>query len=546
MFFYICLHKKCLFYFKEIFINNTIILDGNNLTIEDIYNIANKKFSVDFPKNKNFKEKIEKARKLLEDNIKKGYPIYGVTTGFGDSCNNQIGIKKTELLQESLVNFHGVGVGNFFSEIEGRAITAVRLNSNCKGFSAVRFELLDLMKNILNSNIIPCIPEIGSVGASGDLTPLSYLAAVLTGERKVYYKNEITDAKTAFSRENLSPLKLMAKEALALMNGTSVMTAIASLSWINLKKIADISDFITAATVEIINGNEVPFRDKVSLIKNHEGQIESARYIFNVLKSSKRVYKYEHLLDVIGTINERDYKKTDRKIQDRYSIRCAPQINGVLRDTLKFSKIWIENEINSANDNPLIDFDENSIYNSGNFYGGHISLACDYLRIALANTMDLSDKQSALIIDGKFNNLTENLIPKVDDNSELKGLLHGFKAAQIAISGICSEIHYLASPISIHSRPTEALNQDKVSLGTISARRLRDAIELAYLQLSIHILAVLQAIDIIGLTNFSDKTKNIYFEIRKFTKFVDKDRPLDSEINMVKEYLKDTQIFSLN
>lgn len=399
------------------------------------------------------------------------------------------------------------------------------------------------MKEILNREITPYIPEIGSVGASGDLTPLSYLAAVLTGQRKVYYKNKIINAKEAFKNEGLTPLKLEAKEALALMNGTSVMTALASLAWIDLKKIANISDFITAATVEIINGNDVPFIEKVSLIKNHEGQIESARNIYKILKTSKRVCKYEHLLNIIGTIDEKDYKKNKRKIQDRYSVRCAPQINGVLRDSLIFSKTWIENEINSANDNPLLDFDENFIYNSGNFYGGHISLACDYLRIALANTMDLSEKQAAIIIDSKFNNLTENLIPKLSEDSELQGLLHGFKAAQIAISAICSEIQYLSSPVSIHSRPTESLNQDKVSLGTISARKLRESIYLAYLQFSIHILAILQAIDLIGVDDFSDFTKSIYYEIRKFTKFVDKDRPLDEEINKVNDFLKKSEIF---
>lgn len=399
------------------------------------------------------------------------------------------------------------------------------------------------MKNLLNHDIVPCIPEIGSVGASGDLTPLSYIAAVLMGQRKVIYKNKITDTKTALEKEKLTPLKLKSKEGLALMNGTSVMTAIASIAWMDLKKLSNISDFITAVTVEIINGNEIPFREKVSLIKNHIGQIESAQYIFNILKNSKRVYKYENLLNIIGTIQGNNFKKNDRRIQDRYSVRCAPQINGVLRDTLKFSKTWIENEINSANDNPLIDPDDKTVYNSGNFYGGHISCACDYLRVALANIIDLSDKQSALIIDGKFNNLTENLIPEFKDDSPLKGIQHGFKAAQISISAICSEIQYLSNPISIHSRPTESLNQDKVSLGTISARKLRDSIDLAYLQFSIHLLAVLQAMDLIGLNDFSNFSKNVHLEIRKFTKFLDKDRPMDEEIIKVRDFLKKTDIF---
>jgi len=520
-----------------------IIIDGNSLSIEDVYEISINKKKIEFSNDEEFRNRLSNCRVFLDSYLKKGYPIYGVTTGFGDSCHNQISPQKTDLLQKSLVNFHGIGIGDNFSEEEGRAITLVRLNSNIKGYSGVTIELVNLMKEFINHDITPVIPELGSVGASGDLTPLSYLAATLMGERKVYYRGKITDAKEAIKNENLNPITLKAKEGLALMNGTSVMTAIASLAWYDLNKISNISDFITSATIEILSGNDIPYRSKVSEIKNHKGQIESANYIYNIIKDSKRVRKYERLLDKIGTIENNHYKKHNVKIQDRYSLRCAPQINGVLRDTLKFSKTWIENEINSANDNPLIDAGEKNIYNSGNFYGGHIAHACDYLRIALANIADLSDKQSGLIIDGKFNNLTENLIPIIEEDSPLQGLLHGFKAAQISISALSSEIQYLAGPISIHSRATESLNQDKVSLGTISARRLRDSVKLTYLQFSVHMLAILQAIDLIGVNEFSSFIKKIYKEMRKFTTFVNEDRPLDKEALEMYEFLKISDLF---
>ena len=522
---------------------NKIIIDGNSLSIDDIYRVSFKKEKVQFSDDKDFERKLLESRVFLESYIKKGYPIYGVTTGFGDSCHNQISQYKTIKLQKSLVNFHGIGIGDSFSEQESRAITLIRLNSNIKGYSGITIELAKLMRDFLNHGIAPVIPQLGSVGASGDLTPLSYLAATLMGERKVYYKDKIIDANKALKSENLAPIKLKAKEGLALMNGTSVMTAIASIAWMNIKKAASISDFITGTTIGILNGNDIPFRDKVSQIKNHKGQMASASYIFNVIKDSKRVHKYENLLDEIGTIEENHYKKNDLKIQDRYSIRCAPQINGVLRDTLNFSKIWIDNEINSANDNPLIDPNEEIIYKSGNFYGGHIACACDYLRIALANTADLSDKQSALIIDGKFNNLTENLIPYMEKNSSLQGLLHGFKAAQISISALSSEIQFLANPVSIHSRPTESLNQDKVSLGTISARKLKESVELLYLQLAIHLLAILQAIDLIGPSEFSPFTQKIYYKMREFTHFVKEDRALDQEALRMRDFLKESNIF---
>ncbi len=520
-----------------------IVIDGANLTIEDVYGVAVQGAKVDFTEEESFWKKLKGSREFLEAYLQKGYPVYGVTTGFGDSCNNQINAARTEELQRSLVNFHGIGLGDFFTESESRAVTLVRLNSNVKGYSGITVELASLMKDILNQGISPLIPEIGSVGASGDLTPLSYLAAVLMGERKVYYKGGVTDAASALKSEKLNPVILKAKEGLALMNGTSVMTAIDALAWMDIRKLADISDFITGVTVEILGGNDVPFRRKVSEIKNHPGQIESAEYIFGVIGDSERAHQYEKLIDKIGTIENNHYKKHDVKIQDRYSLRCAPQINGVLRDTLIFTKSWIENEINSSNDNPLIDDEEGCVYNSGNFYGGHICHACDYLRIALANISDLSDKQAELIIDGKFNNLTENLIPYLENDSPLQGLLHGFKAAQISVSAITSEIQYLSGPVSIHSRPTESLNQDKVSLGTISARKLREAVNLLYLQYSVHLLAVLQAIDLIGVKNFGSFTKKVHDELRKVTKFVEKDRPLDEEVRKLCDFLKSTKIF---
>lgn len=263
-----------------------ITVDGYNLTIEDVYNVCFNNYEIDFPEDKSFMENLSNSREFLENYLKKGYPVYGVTTGFGDSCDNQINHVKTEKLQKSLVNFHGIGIGNYFTKEEGKAVTLVRLNSNVKGYSAITLDLAKLMKEFVNKNISPCIPEMGSVGASGDLTPLSYLAASLMGERKVYYKNEIIDANVALKNENLVPVKLQAKEGLALMNGTSVMTAIASIAWYQIKKLVNISDFITGVTVEILKGNEIPYRDKVSEIKKSSRSTSKRKVHF---KSNKRL-----------------------------------------------------------------------------------------------------------------------------------------------------------------------------------------------------------------------------------------------------------------
>ena len=231
------------------------------------------------------------------------------------------------------------------------------------------------------------------------------------------------------------------------------------------------------------------------------------------------------------------------KIQDRYSIRCAPQITGVYRDTLRVAREWITEELNSANDNPLVDIEAERIYNTGNFYGGHICASCDYMRTALANIADLSDKQAEVIIDGKFNGLTENLIPFTPADSPRAGLRLGFKAAQITISAIRGEVQTYCFPVSITSAPTEALNQDKVSMGTISARKLNEQIELVFLQFATHLLAAMQAVDLAGLEDFAPFTKQVHAEVRKMSAFVEDDRVLDKEAEAVCEWLKKTELF---
>lgn len=523
----------------------SVTVNGNDLTIEDVCNVAYKNEEVSLPTDKAFWERLEKSRQFLMDYINTGVPTYGVTTDFGDSCHNQISVDKAGELQRTICTYHGIGLGPKFDKETGRAVVLARLNGNVKGgHSAIRPELAKMMVTMLNKDIIPVIPELGSVGASGDLTPLSYLAAAIMGQRNVYYKGKIVPTMEAFNAEGIKPLPIEAKEGLALMNGTSVMTAVASLAIKKAERLARISDFLTAVTSEITRGKDTPFVAKVSEIKNHKGQSDSASYVYNIIKDSKRVFRYEDFL--ASQITKMDGKKfvaQQNKIQDRYSIRCAPQITGVYRDTLALARSWVTEELNSANDNPLVDIDAERIYNTGNFYGGHICASCDYLRIALANIADLSDKQAEVIIDGKFNGLTENLIPVTPPEHPRSGLRLGFKAAQITISAIRGEVQTYTFPVSITSAPTEALNQDKVSMGTISARKLRDQIELVYLQFATHLLAAMQAVDLAGIEDFAPFTKKVHSEVRKLSAFVEDDRELDKDAEKVCAWLKTTDLF---
>lgn len=522
-----------------------ITVKGEDLTIENVWNVAFNNEEINLPEDKEFWDTLASSRKFLEDYIATGVPTYGVTTDFGDSCHNQISVEKAGELQRDICTYHGIGLGPKFDHETGRAVVLARLNGNVKGgHSAIRPELAKMMVTMLNKDIIPVIPQLGSVGASGDLTPLSYLAAAIMGERDVYYKGKIVPAMEAFNAEGIQPLPIEAKEGLALMNGTSVMTAVASIAWKKAERLAKISDFLTAVTSEITKGKDTPFVAKVSEIKNHKGQCESAAYVYDIIKDSKRVFRYEDFLRTqIEKLDGKDFIAQQNKIQDRYSIRCAPQINGVYRDTLRFARDLITEELNSANDNPLVDIEAGRLYNTGNFYGGHICAACDYMRTALANISDLSDKQAEVIIDGKFNGLTENLIPYTPADHPRAGLRLGFKAAQITISAIRGEVMSYCFPISLTSQPTEALNQDKVSMGTISARKFNEQIELVYLQFATHLLAAMQAVDLAGKDDFAPFTKKVHSEVRRMSAFVEDDRALDKEATAVAQWLKSTELF---
>ena len=523
-----------------------ITVKGENLTIENVWNVAFNNEEINLPEDKEFWDTLAASRKFLEDYIATGVPTYGVTTDFGDSCHNQISVEKAGELQRDICTYHGIGLGPKFDRETGRAVVLARLNGNVKGgHSAIRPELAKMMVTMLNKDIIPVIPQLGSVGASGDLTPLSYLAAAIMGERDVYYKGKIVPALEAFNAEGIKPLPIEAKEGLALMNGTSVMTAVASIAWKKAERLAKISDFLTAVTSEITKGKDTPFVAKVSEIKNHKGQCESAAYVYDIIKDSKRVFRYEDFLKTqIEKLDGKGFIAQQNKIQDRYSIRCAPQINGVYRDTLRFARDLITEELNSANDNPLVDIEAGRLYNTGNFYGGHICAACDYMRTALANISDLSDKQAEVIIDGKFNGLTENLIPYTPADHPRAGLRLGFKAAQITISAIRGEVMSYCFPISLTSQPTEALNQDKVSMGTISARKFNEQIELVYLQFATHLLAAMQAVDLAGKDDFAPFTRKVHAEVRRMSAFVEDDRALDKEATAVAQWLKSTELFA--
>ncbi len=419
------------------------------LRIEDIVALARRSTRSQLDSAPEFVENIRAGARFLENLLAREGVIYGVTTGYGDSCVVAIPPAVVDELPRHLYTFHGCGLGQLLDDEATRAVLAVRLQSLCQGVSGVRYELLEQLHALLEHDVLPLIPEEGSVGASGDLTPLSYVAAALAGERDVRHHGERLSAADALRACGRAPLPLKPKEGLALMNGTAVMTALACLAFDRANYLLQLATRITAMNVVALQGNPQHFDERLFAAKPHPGQTQVAAW----LRADLAIEGPQAPL---------------HRLQDRYSLRCAPHVLGVLADSLPFLRQLIETELNSANDNPLIDPHAERVLHGGHFYGGHIAFAMDSLKNLIANVADLLDRQLALLVDTRYNHgLPSNLSGAPHERAMLN---HGFKAVQIGASAWTAEALKHTMPASVFSRSTECHNQDKVSMGTIAAR----------------------------------------------------------------------------
>ena len=437
--------------------SRTVCFDTNRVTIGDIVSLAEGSARARLSDEPAFRAVISRGADFLERRLREEGSVYGVTTGFGDSCTVTVAPELVAELPRHLYTFHGCGLGKHFSPTETRAIIASRLTSLCKGFSGVSMELLEQLARLLRHDILPAIPSEGSVGASGDLTPLSYLAAVICGEGEVWRDGEIVAAAPVLEGAGITALRLRPKEALAIMNGTAVMTGLACLAYSRAEYLARLVTRITALASFALDGNAEHFDATLFALKPHPGQQRVAAWLRADLPSSASV------LD-------------GKRLQDRYSIRCAPHVIGVLVDALPWLRDYIENELNSANDNPIIDGAGERVLHGGHFYGGHIAFAMDSMKNAVANLADLLDRQMALLVDARYSNgLPANLSGVEGPRAAIN---HGLKALQISASAWTAEALKLTMPASVFSRSTECHNQDKVSMGTIAARDCLRILEL--------------------------------------------------------------------
>jgi histidine ammonia-lyase/phenylalanine ammonia-lyase len=437
-------------------------------------------------------ERMRAALSLKWSLIEQGIPIYGVTTGFGDSCIRQIGADKAHELQRNLVLFHLNGTGPAAVPEVARATMIIRANSMSRGTSAIRPEVAATLLEHVKRDILPRIPERGSLGASGDLVPLCYLAAALIGEGDVTHRGVVKPALDALLDEGIDPVRLEPKEGLALINGTSYTAGYAVMALWDAREIALAAELATAMTVEALVGNASAFHPFTHRNKPHPGQVASAASIRILLAGSRLATSFEEILIRREVIGDRGYL------------------------------------------HPLFDTAGGSLHLGGNFYAGHVGQSMDSLKTATANIADLLDRQLELVVDEKFNQgLPPNLIVARDADDPQAGLHHGFKGMQIAASAITAEALKQTMPSSVFSRSTEAHNQDKVSMGTIAARDARTVNGLVREVAAIHLLALAQAIDLRGAHLASPAVRAVHSLVREVSPFVDRDRRLDRDIAAV-------------
>ncbi len=491
-----------------------VLFGAGDLTIEDVVAIARRRVPVALDPAPEVRRRIELGVALLDSLVARDGEVYGVTTGYGDSCTTRIPPDLVAVLSLHLSRFHGCGLGAILGREQARAVMAARLASLSLGHSGVRPELLQRLVDLLNLDVLPLIPEEGSVGASGDLTPLSYVAALLVGERDALVGDEVRPAAEVLAGLGLAPLTLRPKEGLAVMNGTAVMTGLACEAFVRAEYLTRLCTRMTAMASIALGGNPGHFDERLFAVKPHPGQAEVAAWIRDDLARA----------GAVGST----------RLQDRYSIRCAPHVVGVLRDSLPWLRRFIETELNSANDNPIIDGEEGRVLHGGHFYGGHIAFAMDSLKTCVANLADLMDRQMALLVDTRMNNgLPSGLTGATGARAAIN---HGFKAVQIGMSAWTAEALKLTMPASVFSRSTECHNQDKVSMGTIAARDCLRVLQLTEQVAAAHLLAVTQAVELRlragqAAAGWAESpAAALAGEVRTLSPFLVEDRPLEAEL----------------
>jgi histidine ammonia-lyase len=505
-----------------------LVLGERPLRVEDVETVALGRRPVVLSAAPAFRARIARSAELIEQRVRGDVPTYGVNTGFGASVRNSVDRDYAWALAKNLPRYHGCGVGPLLDEAHSRAVMLVRLASLATGYSGVRFELLARLCALLEAGVAPVIPSRGSVGASGDLTPLSYVAALLVGERKAWLEGRVVEASEALARLGIAPLTLGPKESLAIMNGTSLMGALGCLAFTRAARAARLAALLTALCLEAMHGQTAHFDARLFAAKAHPGQSRCAGWVREDLG-----------------VGERPAPRGAR-IQERYSLRCAPHIVGPLVDALAFARGVLEIEINGASDNPLVDAESGDVLHGGNFYGGHLAMVADLLKTQLANLADLSERQLVLLNDPSQNGgLPENLVLV---QGPARAAHHGFKAMEISASALTAEALKLTMPASVFSRSTESHNQDKVSMGSLAVFDLERVLELTESVQAIHLIACAQALECrarLPGAALAARPRAVLELVRRSIPATLEDRAMDGDIDVARELVAGEALWTL-
>ncbi|KAB3529028.1 histidine ammonia-lyase [Alkaliphilus serpentinus] len=484
---------------------NKIIIDGNSLTLEVVASVARDFVAVEI--SNEAIEKMQESRRLVDEFVNEERVVYGITTGFGKFSDVAISKDETEDLQKNLITSHACGVGEPLPEDVVRAIMLLRANALAKGYSGVRLSTVNTLLDMLNKGVHPIIPEKGSLGASGDLAPLAHMVLVMIGLGEATYKGERMRGRDAMDKAGIPIIRLTAKEGLALINGTQVMTAIGALTVFDCKKLLKLADIAGAMTVEAQRGIVDAFSPLVHGVRPHKGQLETAENLLKLLENSTYTTRQGEI-----------------RVQDAYTLRCIPQIHGGSRDAIGYVESKLMIEMNAATDNPLIFTEDQRVISGGNFHGQPMALAFDFLGIAISELANVSERRTERLVNPQLSSLPAFLTAK-------GGLNSGFMIAQYAAAALVSENKVLAHPASVDSIPSSANQEDHVSMGTIAARKAREIYKNAVNVLAIELLAAAQAIDFYEGHKLGKGTEIAYRVIRDHVDRLQEDREFYIDIN---------------
>jgi histidine ammonia-lyase len=522
-----------------------VVLNGDDLTVDDIVaiGIGDKAVALDPVA----LERCRRSRAFLEQEVAARRIIYGVNTSFGPMCNKIIAPDKLGDLQVNLIRSHAAGLGDPLKYYIAQAVLAVRLNTLVKGYSGVRVELLELIRDMINAGIAPYVPECGSVGASGDLVHLAHVALAIIGEGAAYHKGQLTTAREALKAENLQPFRLSFKEGLALINGTSAMTALAAFALFGARKLLALSCVTAAFALEIFGGIDDAFDEDLHRVKPHPGQQHVAETIRRLYQGSRNVIRRQDLHERIRQREPTPTRsgaaggvsfETDINVQDVYSIRCTPQVLAPAQEALEQAVKTVCIEANSVNDNPVVIPEKEKVIHGGNFHGQSIAFAMDSLCMAVAGMSTLSERRINKLLDKHLNEgLPELLI------AGEAGLTMGFMGAQYVATSTTAENRHLANPVGTLSISCNASNQDVVSMGTVAARKAFKSVSNAKHILTVEVLADLQALSFRNARGLGRGCRRIHELLARHFKVYENGTILHDELVRFRKLLFSSQLF---